>query len=535
MTTPLDFDRFVAAAAVTADIRMGSYQGREHIIVPVIAAVGNIAIRAMGSEGNYELVPLEELAKSVAAWSGRPVVFTHPVGDDGSLHTANSPEVLERLGLGYLFNVRLEDGKLKGDAYIDPERVAAVGAGAQAVLDRILAREMIEVSVGCRVATREINGTDSNGHPYTRAWVNISPDHLAFLAVGDLGACSNAAGCGAPRSALRAAINKEIPTMNLLQRFLSKLRIGNEESGPSDQDLRYKVFEALHAVEPAFDGVVAIYAESSTVIYSVCPNGDYMLKRRGYSLDDAGAIALAEDTEVVESQVQFVPVKTKESDSEGSGEQAAAAASAAIAPPVPSSTPPADASCACGGRRNAADNGNVKGEAQMPNTNKELAERLIACERSPFTEEDRVNLEAFPTARLAALVEQITPAKVETKVETPAPRSAEDWMKEAPAEVQAMVSRYQTEEKARHASLVGVLKGAQKTYDETRLAGMSVAQLEEVASLIGVADPRAAVSFAGRVMPESRGAEDGNPKPAPRPYDIALAQRRGETVKPDAN
>lgn len=519
--------RYVAAAATVADIRNAELMGREHVVVPVIAAVGGIAISAMGSQGASELVPTESLALSVPAWNGRPVVFNHPVDENNNPVTANSPDVVSRYCIGYLYNVRLEDSKLKGDAWIDPERVASVGDGAVAVLDRILSREMVEVSVGCRVNTVEASGRDSRGRDYTRAWTDIVPDHLAFLAVGVAGACSNDAGCGAPRAALRAAskLSMGASTMTMFQRILSKLRFGNEESGPSDNDLRYKISESLHASEPAFDGVVAIYSESSTVIYSVCPNGEYMLKRRAYTMGESGEVALADDVEIVESRVEFVPVK-KDDEDKGESKQAVAAS----APPSKESV---GAACSCGDHRDAADNGS-KGVNKME-TNKEMVERLIACTGSPFAEEDRANLEAFPTARLAALVDGLTGSRDVAgdppEPDPATPRTAEEWMREAPPEVQEMVSRYRTEEKARHASLVSALKGAQKAYDEAELVAMTVPQLVKVATLAGVVDPDAPPTFDGRSIPDLTRAASAErvAKRAPRPYDIAL----GRDKKPD--
>jgi len=525
--------RQLSGSVDSASIRTETLFGRQYLVVPVVASVADIAIRAQGSEGHSELIPSEELAISTVMWNGRPVVFRHPVGPNGEPLSANDPAVLDAYGIGWIFASRFDSNRLKVEAWVDMERVAALGDDAQAALDTVRAGQMIEVSVGCLVSAVEVEGRDAAGNAYTRAWTNIRPDHLAFLPVGEIGACSNKAGCGAPRASLRAAHRMEVSTMILFQKLLSKLRIGNEETGPSDDELRYKLATVLHATEPAFDGVIAVYPESATVIYSCSPEGSYKTKRRGYTLAENGDVTLADDAEDVEARVEFVPVQATATQpknvGEGGGDTTAAAAAGAVpvgTPPSPSQSP-ASASCGCGDHRKAADHN--RGVKKM--TNKELAERLIACEGSPFTEEDRENLEAFSPERLAALAEQLDPTKPAPEPE-PKPRTAEQWLAEAPPEVRELVSRHQTEEKARHATLVASLKGLPQVkaiYDEARLASLTVPQLVEVATLVGLTEQP---TFHGVVLPDSpRGAEDGTPPPSPRPYDVALKSRREAAAK----
>lgn len=519
--------RMLAASVETAGIRTETLLGRTHLVIPVVASVADIAITAQGSDGHSELVPADELAVSTSQWNGRPVVFRHPTTADGEPLSANDPDVLDQFGMGWIFASRFENGRLKVEAWIDPERVAILGPDAQAALDSIKMGEMIEVSVGCRISVEETSGRDATGRPYDRAWTNIRPDHLAFLPVGEIGACSNKAGCGAPRMSLRAAAHRmEATTMNLFQRLLSKLRIGNEESGPSDDELRYKLATVLHSTEPAFDGVIAVYPESSTVIYSVSPDNNYQTKRRGYTLAEDGEVALADDAEIVEARVEFVPLKPTSGDANDEDAQASASSAStasASAPATPPAPPPASASCGCGDHRKAADH--HRGEQKM--TNKELAERLIACKGSPFTEEDRENLEAFSADRLSALADQLDPQeKVVEPEPEPKPRTAEQWLADAPSEVREMISRYQTEEKARHATLVAHLKEIPQVkaiYDEARLASLTVPALTEIATLVGLGEQ---VSYDGVVVPDTARSAEGTPKSAPRPYDIALKARR---------
>jgi len=517
--------RFMALPATVADIRVASHEGSEHYVVPVVAMVGDSAIRAMGSQG-YELVPSSELEAAPFTWNGRPVMLNHPVLADGSLVSANEPDVFDRFGIGRIYHTRFEEGRLKMEAWINVARASALNDDSRAVLDKIAAREMVEVSVGCRISIEPTSGVDARGQSYTGIWRDIVPDHLAMLSVGAVGACSNDLGCGAPRAATQPTTTRsaEVRPMSLIQRLLSKLRLGNEESGPSDNDLRYKLYEALRASEPAFDNVIEVYAESGTVIYCVSPDGVFQLKRRSYKMD-GDELSLGDDVEEVEARVNYVPVATKAA-AAAQPDTTTPESTVAVAPSTATVDTPAAASCGCGDHRIAAVNVS-KGDSNMA-TNKELAARLIACKGSPFGEEDRANLEAMCPTRLAKLADQLDPPTPPAPEPEPVTRTAEQWFAEAPEEVRAMVSRYQTEEKARHAALVSTLKGAQKVYSEERLAAMTVPQLEEVAALVNVAPPAAPVSFIGQGLPDPRGAAaTAEPTAPPRPYDIALAARRG--------
>lgn len=186
--------RYVHLIGATGAVRTGSYSGREHIVVPVIALMEGV-IHAVNA-ATPELVPIAALSVAPQGWNGRPLMLGHPTRD-GHQISANDPKVLEERCFGNVFNARLEGKKLTMEAWIDPERVVKIGG--QQMLDRIRAGQMIEVSVGAFVTTENGEG-EYNGKRYIGTWKDIVPDHLAFLE-NKKGACSIEMGCGSSRYA----------------------------------------------------------------------------------------------------------------------------------------------------------------------------------------------------------------------------------------------------------------------------------------------------------------------------------------------
>ena len=187
----------LVGAAVAEGIRTAQFSGREHLVVPVVALVGDAVIEALGSAGP-EFIPAAVVEASVAGWRGEPVMADHPSSEDGRLLSANEPEVLEAASFGRIFHPVYKDKRLTVEAYIDPE--LAVAAGAEGLLERLRAGQTVEVSIGAYVRTEARQGIHA-GQRYGAVWTDILPDHLALLPEGSIGACSVAMGCGAPRAA----------------------------------------------------------------------------------------------------------------------------------------------------------------------------------------------------------------------------------------------------------------------------------------------------------------------------------------------
>lgn len=183
------------------NIQTKELEGRPHFVVPMVMVVEGVL---NGSNGPL-LYPADELARSVIAWNGRPVVVDHP-----SLHGvsyAGDPVVFNRQKIGTVFNASMDGRRLKAEAWIDAERVAVVD---RRVLDTIYNRQMMEVSTGLFTDNDEASG-EFNGTRYLAVARNYRPDHLAVLP-DKIGACSIADGAGLVRNEINVLDALVAPT-----------------------------------------------------------------------------------------------------------------------------------------------------------------------------------------------------------------------------------------------------------------------------------------------------------------------------------
>lgn len=162
--------------------------GREYLVVP------GVAIR----EGvlNGYLIQSDEIGIYTEAWNGRPFTLRHPE-QDGQYISANSPQIIESVGIGHLFGARMDGDRLRCDLWLDVAKAQAVGGDALAVLQRFEAGEPVELSTGYFCDIEETSG-EWQGKRYVGIQRNLRPDHIAALP-NEIGACSWRDGCGAPR------------------------------------------------------------------------------------------------------------------------------------------------------------------------------------------------------------------------------------------------------------------------------------------------------------------------------------------------
>ena len=185
--------RTLTAHLAGADIRLGVFQGREHLVAPVVLMLGDIVVEPVTGDGLGEFVPADVLQQAPSQWDGRPVIPGHP--PTGS---ANTRQRLEARQFGVLFGTRFERGRLLSEAWLDPVKAEQIGPDAVSVIERLRRGESVEISVGAWVTLEEMQGT-AGGKEFARRWLHLAADHLAMLEPGKHGACSVADGCGAPR------------------------------------------------------------------------------------------------------------------------------------------------------------------------------------------------------------------------------------------------------------------------------------------------------------------------------------------------
>lgn len=192
---PVQVHRLIAARANTDSLTLRSamVEGREHLIVPVVALIGDKVVRPIHSLGP-ELVPASELAIVPAQWNGRPIVPDHP---DNGLASANNPHTLTEMRYGWIFDGQFTNNELQFNAYIDVERAKSLGGEPQRVVEALSRHEPVEVSVGAWTSLVPMSGVTSDGTKYEYRWRGLISDHLAMGMNGSRGACSVEMGCGA--------------------------------------------------------------------------------------------------------------------------------------------------------------------------------------------------------------------------------------------------------------------------------------------------------------------------------------------------
>lgn len=559
--------RHLHLVGATGEIRTASYNDREHLVVPVVAMVEGV-VWASNSEVP-EFVPAEELAQTPQQWDGRGCFAGHPK-DGGTQVTANTPRTLET-SFGLVFNTAnsariLKTRRLEMEAYLDPVKAEEVGPEAADVIRRLRAGERIEVSVGAYVEAEDKDG-EHNGQEFHGIWRNIVSDHLAFLAADEKGACSVAAGCGAPRTATRhlitaEGIEREVEAMpgattpapktpaptptpgpkpsqptgphpsptvpkkaSSWERFMSFVTSLRDSEGMSDRDVRNAVDAALRAVEPGYMGIDTLYPEDGLVIFYVAPEDEYQAMRRDYSLKD-GKATLGELREKVEPKLTYVAADANE---------------AVVTIPAPKVEPTKKDACGCAGGDKKMAMDKVK--------KAELIAALVTDANSGFKEGDESFLETasderlleFQTlaasrkveaeakkqaetdARNAAARLKVAEDKLKTATEAP---TEEAWLANAPASIKTLIERQKAQDAEQRTLLVAKLKTAQSEYTEAELTAMDMPMLERLSRAIKVETP----DFAGRGVPVPRGAGNSTETFAPPdPYKAGLDAMRASS------
>lgn len=192
--------------ALRGDVRLETFRGAEHVVAPVVMLVGDSVIHPVNAE-EPEFVPASVLAVAPAGWNGRPCMAGDHPNDGDEMLSANTPSVLESMGFGQLFSVEFSDNLLRGEAWLDVARARAIGEVAERLVERVRENEPVEISVGAYVVHEQRPGTH-NGRRYGAVWAEQTPDHIAILREGLIGACSNAMGCGIPRAAVRHLVTE---------------------------------------------------------------------------------------------------------------------------------------------------------------------------------------------------------------------------------------------------------------------------------------------------------------------------------------
>jgi len=178
-------------ANFTGKVRKETLNGKQYLVAPVTLIVPGVL---NGSQGKL-YYPKKEVAHNIHIWNNMPLVVDHPHKANGDPTSARDPKVLNEVGIGFLFNVAIENksGKLIGEGWFDIESTKKVDSTIYMNLQN---GNSIELSTGLFLdKKRASHGATYNGKAYDYVTTNYQPDHLAILP-DKKGACSVADGCG---------------------------------------------------------------------------------------------------------------------------------------------------------------------------------------------------------------------------------------------------------------------------------------------------------------------------------------------------
>jgi rRNA maturation endonuclease Nob1 len=274
------------------------HQEKAHLVVPVVMMVEGVHNGSLGPIYH----PIEELAKYPETWNGIPVVIYHPE-KDGEPVSANSPEVIDAVTVGRVYNTSVDGKKLKAEVWFDEDKLNKV---SENTLNEVNESKEIEVSLGM-FADYDVEEGEWNGEKYSAIARNHRPDHLAILP-DQVGACSCADGCG-------LGANKKIDDMAKLVDVEKTIRQLNSEGYAVHniivnmtggyQEQMEKVRKLLEGLNT--DKIYNYLEEMNDMFFVYSSNGhkENRLYRQEYRFD-SGEIVLIDDPVEVHRKVEYI-------------------------------------------------------------------------------------------------------------------------------------------------------------------------------------------------------------------------------------
>ena len=469
--------------------RREQFNGKEHLVIPIIALVEGVLTSANSSRP--ELALSEEFGKAPAGWDGRPVVVNHPEMH-GHHVSANSPKVLESEQIGHLFNTVLVDKKLKTEAWIDLDKVKTLNGEISATVDRLLAGEKVEISTGLFTDTENHEGVHE-GDKFEGIWRNVVPDHLAILTEGTIGACSVADGCGANRinAAGKSQDKNNVASTNQTlddemhekKSLFDKIKsfVGIKTNEELSHNTVLNAIEAALSQEEGFSFVVDVFKAH------FIEQSDGGLFKRNFKITKGNKVQLGEERVSVRPEIGFVELKTNE-------------------------------------------------EELMDK--KDIVAELIANEATRFEESDTEfltdldedQLEKFqpitvkPVEKPLEISSNAVPVVVPlvvTNVEKPetTPQTTEEYISAAPPAVQAVLRASMATQEAQKVEMITAIKtNSRNKFSDENLEAMPLSTLENLAALAVTED------YSTRGGPRLTNLEDPNAIPAPvQVFDLSRA------------
>ncbi len=500
-------------ACIEANAERRKFEGDDYQVVPAIALKEGVHSGSAGAA----YYPGAEISKFAEAWNGVPLPVLHPIDANGNYVSCNTPETIEKQSVGRFFNVHCEDGKLKGELWINIEKAKKI---SPAVLDILSSGQMLEVSTSF-FSDQDMTSGDWNGENYEMVIRNIRPDHLALLPGGQ-GACSVKDGCGAPRVNAEGGEpmegkDKSVGKVRaLLTQFVKGLGLTVQEvSHEETRDQIQKVLDGYDTKEtvdmPISHFVREVYADH--FIYEQYDQEGGKLFKLSYTTSGDGTVKLGKKPAEVRQETEYVAVKSNTSKGGESNMEKIKEMATALIANEQSSLVEVDREFLEGLTEEQLTKLEPKvNEVKHPDE-KDVA-ALIALETSPFEDKDKGLLSGLNICQFTELVEKYPPEKKkeEPKVnEEEKPVTVDSYIEKAPAEIQDVLAngvKMQNEQK--DVIIKGLLANKRNTFTEDQLKAKKIDELQALAKLAQVD-----VDYSGNGGSANTVLDNGEPLVAP--------------------
>lgn len=319
--------------------------GRDWRVIPALMVQEQVLHNNLGRTYLPAAAITQEWADTM---NGSPVVVDHP-SSRGLPISARRPDVLNAIGVGLLFNARVDGTAVKADVYIDESRAADI-EDLKVILEKVNNGETPELSTGFPVQILNQSGV-FNGREYDHVIVPTGFDHLAIFA-DQVGACSVSDGCGlgvnhegpcqtsrvdndetqegdAAAESPVAAANaddvgepppvEKVARLSAWQRFAAALRslfTRNE----SDEDRRRLLSSAVAEAfggEDRFTFIDSVYSDEGRLVYELeasADEGESGLYEVDFTISEDGVVSFGEPRKV-RRVTTFEPVATNTGES----------------------------------------------------------------------------------------------------------------------------------------------------------------------------------------------------------------------------
>lgn len=318
-------------------------------------------------------------------------------------------------------------------------------------------------------------------------------------------------------------------------------------AGMSNEELRWRLHDALYNVEPGFIGVNNVYPDGGkddlspqSVVYECYVNNEYYLYSRTYQVSDAGDVTVNDDRREVEISVSYKAVGLGASSTERTA-------------PV--------TNCGCQNTNpipNPTTNPTPEVTTMTTSSKSALISRITSAKngKSPFKPEDAPALEHFSIERLTALADSVSPiesamtaatvtpteapanAATEIAPETstatttsvaapspaPAALSADAVLNALPPIMREALKTLSGATTARREQLITSLASAQTAFTREQLAAKDEAELLKLAQLARLDIAETNLSYVGAALSAPADPNGSNVYKPTQGYTAALAK-----------